>query len=244
MPLRDHFHSPVNDHHSWDGFHGAWPAMVVMQLDQHLPRNYLAVPTVHLGSLEVDVGTLDNDEFGRWSNGNPHGSEDAATAVYAPPTPALSVATESPDLSEYEVRIYDTDRDRRLVAAIEFVSPGNKDRPEHRTAFVTKCRSLLQSRVAVSLVDLVTTREANLYLDLLDSLGQSDTSLGPEPVSLYAASCRWIKQGGTWLFQTWPNALRLGQPLPTLPLWLDDQLAIPLELEASYEATCRILRIS
>jgi hypothetical protein len=38
-------------------------------------------------------------------------------------------------------------------------------------------------------------------------------------------------------------ALALGQPLPTLPLWLADDLAIPLELEPSYEETCRVLRI-
>jgi hypothetical protein len=31
--------------------------------------------------------------------------------------------------------------------------------------------------------------------------------------------------------------------LPTLPLWLAENFAIPLELEESYEETCRILRI-
>jgi hypothetical protein len=33
-------------------------------------------------------------------------------------------------------------------------------------------------------------------------------------------------------------------PLPTLPLWLADDLAVPLELEASDEVTCRVLRIA
>jgi hypothetical protein len=31
--------------------------------------------------------------------------------------------------------------------------------------------------------------------------------------------------------------------LPQLPIWLTDELSIMLELEASYEATCRVLRI-
>ena len=35
----------------------------------------------------------------------------------------------------------------------------------------------------------------------------------------------------------------IDQPLPTLPLWLTDNLAVPLELDASCEETCRILRI-
>ena len=34
------------------------------------------------------------------------------------------------------------------------------------------------------------------------------------------------------------------QALPTLPLWLAENLAVPLELEGSYEETCRILRMS
>jgi hypothetical protein len=42
--------------------------------------------------------------------------------------------------------------------------------------------------------------------------------------------------------KTWAHSLAIGQPLPTLPLWLADNLAVPLELEASYEETCRILR--
>ena len=47
----------------------------------------------------------------------------------------------------------------------------------------------------------------------------------------------------TWLLETWPHPLALGRPLPTLPLWLADNDAVPLELEPSYEETCRILRI-
>jgi hypothetical protein len=37
--------------------------------------------------------------------------------------------------------------------------------------------------------------------------------------------------------------LVMGQLLPTLPLWLSPALAIPLDLDASYEDTCRVLRI-
>jgi hypothetical protein len=41
----------------------------------------------------------------------------------------------------------------------------------------------------------------------------------------------------------WHRPLAIGQPLPTLPHWLADDLAVDLDLEASYEATCRVLRI-
>ena len=45
------------------------------------------------------------------------------------------------------------------------------------------------------------------------------------------------------LLETWAYPLTLGQALPTLPLWLTDKLAVPLELEECYEETCRVLRI-
>jgi hypothetical protein len=35
----------------------------------------------------------------------------------------------------------------------------------------------------------------------------------------------------------------IGQPLPTVPLWLSADRSVPLGLEASYEDTCRLLRI-
>ena len=37
--------------------------------------------------------------------------------------------------------------------------------------------------------------------------------------------------------------LALGQPLPTLPLWIAADFSVPLDLEASYQATCLDLRI-
>ena len=48
MPLRDHFHSPVNDRHSWDSLHGQWPAMIVIQLKKQLPFGFIALPKIHL----------------------------------------------------------------------------------------------------------------------------------------------------------------------------------------------------
>jgi hypothetical protein len=141
------------------------------------------------------------------------------------------------------VRVYDTRRSRRLVAAVEIASPANKDRPEHRRAFVAKCAALLQEQVSVVIVDLVTVRHFNLYSDLLELMGQSDPSLQPAPPAIYAAACRTTRQNHQWLVETWQHPLALGQSLPTLPLWLADNLAVPLELESTYEETCCILRL-
>jgi hypothetical protein len=245
MPLRDHFRSPLDDLTSWEGFHGQWPAMIVLALARQLPRRYVAAPRVHSGSsVEIDVATYEKDEPDAPSLGAGGGNDGGvAAAVWAPGRPTFAVATDLPAPDEYEVRVYDSRRGRSLVAAVEIVSPANKDRPDHRRAFVAKCAALLQNRVSVTILDLVTTRNFNLYRELLELIGQADPSLEPEPPPLYAVACRGTRKGGAWLLEAWAQTLTLGQPLPTLPLWLADNLAVPLDLEESYEETCRVLRI-
>lgn len=245
MPLRDHFRPPLDDWTSWEQFHAQWPAMIVLTLQRHLPCRYFAGLRVHSGALvEVDVGTFEQDDAPPTAEGAGNGNGGVATAVWAPPQPTLAVATDLPEQDEYEVRVYDRKRGRRLVAAVEIVSPSNKDRPEHRRDYAAKCAALLQQRVSVTIVDLVTTRNFNLYGHLLELIGQADPLLGAEPPPLYAVACRTAKQGDTSLLETWFHTLALRQPLPTLPLWLADNLSVPLELEPCYEETCRALRIS
>jgi hypothetical protein len=243
MPLRDHFRPPLDDERHWEGFHATWPVMMVALLRRHLPRRYFAEPRVHSGaSAEIDVATFENEGEDVLAAGNDNGGG-VATAVWAPPRPTLAVATDLPVQDVYEVKVYDEKRHCRLVAAVELVSPANKDRPEHRRAFIPKCAGLLQERVSVVIVDIVTTRTPNLYGELLDLIGQSDPALSPEAPPLYAAACRLTKRGDDWLLETWTQSLGLGRPLPTMPLWLADNLAVPLELEESYEQSCSILNI-
>lgn len=247
MPLRDHFRPPLADKRSWEGFHGGWPMMIVEGLNQGLPRGYVAEPQGHIGSsIEIDVATFDeSEEPGPSALGGQNLGATTAT-LWAPPLPTLAVVTEPPSRAEYAVRVYDARTGRRLVAAVEIVSPANKDRPEHRRAFVTKCAVMLQEGVCVAIVDIVTSRGTNLYRDLMDLLGQTDPSIAEEPASLSAVSGRWARESESesWRLETWLHPLTLGQPLPTLPVWIAENLAVPLELEISYEETCRVLRIA
>lgn len=143
----------------------------------------------------------------------------------------------------YEVLIYDLKSDRALVAAVKIACPANKDRAESRQTFVAKCASLLRKGVCVSIVDLVTVRNANLYAELLSLIERSDPSFTSESPPIYAVTCRKRLVDGKPKLETWSYALAVGQPLPTLPIWLTEHDAISLDLEASYEAACRVLRI-
>ena len=223
MPLRDHFRSPVNTTHSWDEVHGQWPGEIVRHLRTLLPAGFRASPRVHLGStFEVDIGTFDT----------------------ADRSPTLSVEADLSDEDEYEVRIFDTERGRELVAVIEIVSPANKDRPESRDKFVTKSAALLQKGVCVSVVDLVSVRHANLYADLLARLGGADPALGSDPPGLYAVTLRGRRPPtGREVLDAWFYPMAVGRPLPTLPVWLRPDVRVLLPLEVSYEETCRVLDI-
>src|SRR5689334_5945314 len=111
-----------------------------------------------------------------------------ATATLAPPAPTLTVDVDFSDHYGYEILIFDQTRDRKLVAAVEIVSPANKDRAESRQLFITKCANLLRNEVCVSMVDLVTVRRFNLYTELLTLLGQTDPSMSPDLTPIYAAT--------------------------------------------------------
>ena len=242
MPLRDHFRAPLDDKHSWDELHGMWPAVIVQQLVKTLPEPYFAAPAVHLGSLyEVDVGTYraPTDNLGNGlqpANGT-------VVATYTPPEPTLTLEPELANQDTYEVRIYDSRRNRRLVAAIELVSPSNKDRLENRDSFLSKVATLVKNDICVSIVDVVSTLHHNLYAELLRLVNGVDPSLGDDPPPMYATTLRTRFEQRRKLMDTWYHPLVLGQPLPTLPIWLHETLAVSLDLESSYEEACRTLRI-
>jgi len=245
MPLRDHFRPPISKRSSWEGFHAIWPATMVQSLVKQLPENYVAEPRVHLGDyFEIDVSTFEDYSDAATSPAPINeGASGVATVLWTAPAPSLSIETEIPEQYNYEVLVFDLERERQLVAAVEIVSPANKDRPDSRQIFVAKCAALLQKGVCVSIVDVVTVRRFNLYTELLALLGRSDPAFQPDPPSIYAVTCRKRMAGKRTQLDLWATPLAIGQPLPTLPIWLAETLPVSLDLEASYEETCRALRL-
>jgi hypothetical protein len=201
-----------------------------------LPPGYYAVPFLDRdGPFEIDVAAL---------NGPAPTSPVGASAVprpWSPPEPEWAVAVEWPAADEVRVEVRTDDGDPRTAAAIELVSPRNKDRPRAREAFAAKCADHLRHGCGVVVVDLVTTRRADLHADLLAVIGaEAMSSTGG---SLSAVSYRSVGRDEAGQLQAWPSRLELGRTLPTLPLWLGADLAVPLDLEASYSAACTDLLI-
>src|SRR5690348_9102202 len=188
MPLLDHFHPPLLGHRHWEGFHGRWAAALADGLNESLPPEYFAEFQVTIGTrVEVDVATF--TEGGAPEAPRPNGAATAVqTRTWAPPTPVGVFPAVFPD--DFAVHVFSTAAGPTLVAAIELVSPGNKDRDDARRAFAVKCAAYLQRGVGLMIVDIVTSRHTNLHDELMALLGHADRLTFPAPTPLYATAYR------------------------------------------------------
>jgi hypothetical protein len=230
MPLQDHFRAPLWPKRDWHSFHNAWATAIAAGLNAVLPKGFFAEPNVKFG-IEIDVGT--------YEDAAESGAAGPGTA-WRPPSPQLTI--DLPVVEDIvEVGIFHPAETTRLVAAIELVSPANKDRLESRDAFVSKCAAYMQQGVGLLIVDVVTASPFDLHGAVLTRLGSSPP---PAAGALYAASYRpAIGEPSGNRLEIWCQAINLGDVLPTMPLALAGGPCLPVDLEVSYEKTRHDLRI-
>lgn len=245
MPLRDHFHPPLSDQRRWKSIHAHWIAAIVNRLnDAVLPDRYHAEGEATQGSpLEVDVATFDDAPAPPFHDGSGNGAVATAVRTWAPPRAIQSGAVTFGGSDTFEIQVLYQSGGAKLVAAVELVSPRNKDRPESRRTFATKVASYLAQGVSVVVVDVVTERLANLHADLVAVRDLPPELHWASPTNLSAIAYRVTGTDDPHQVDQWPYALTVGSDLPTLPLWLAPDLAVPLELEPTYAAALHGLRI-
>lgn len=221
MPLLDHFHPPVSSRKTWAGFAVAWTGVLTAKLNTGLlPPGIEAEPSCRVGP-----------------------EMDEAEVIHLP-APPLSGLVEIADPDSFEVLVYrDTGR-WKLAAAIELVSPANKDREAHRRTFAIKCLAYLAKGVLVVVIDMVTNRSANMHAELMRHGGLAESFAWESASGLLVVSYRTLRNKSDVRLDVWPHQLVLGQPLPTVPLWLTADLCVPLELEPTYHAACVGLRLA
>ncbi len=240
MPLLDHFHPPSFPRRSWESSHTLWTAQLTGNLNlRPLGYGFLAEANVPIGiSVAADVAAFEEDSStGGGSNGA------VATEVWVPPQPPLVMPVDFTKLETFEIRIYDQDRARTLVAVVELIGPGNKDRPEHRRAFLDKCAAYLREGISVVLVDIVTARRHSFHKELMVLFGCGETAQSAVSTDLYATAYRVRLVGERTQLEVWPEPLALGEPMPSMPLWLTESLCVPLELEKAYQTACKFAGI-
>lgn len=225
MPLLDHFHLPLSGRRHWHSFHNSWATYLAADLNRQLPAGYFAEANVQFG-IEIDVATYDD-------TGTP------TTGGWVPPAPTATIPY-AVTTDQVEVLIYHQEGGPQLAGAVELVSPSNKDRATARDAFVSKCVAYLSQSIGLLIVDVVTDRHANLHAELMARLGSPRATAEPE---LYATAYRRVAHDQAEGVDVWLEPLAIGQPLPTLPLWLRGGPCLEVALEVSYNRTCQEQRV-
>lgn len=236
MPLLDHFHPPLSTERRWESFHSSWATRLGDALTERwLPPNYIAEEHAHLGpSVEIDVGTFEQETPAAAAEGG--GVATVGRKVWTPPAADGVLAAVFPET--FEVRVLSTETGPKLVAAIELISPGNKDRVGERRAFAIKCASYLYQGISVIIVDIVTNRRANLHNEIVQLMeGVESLQLPPES-NLYAVAYRPLRRGKEDEIDIWRSPLAVGRALPILPLGLRADLVIPVDFEETYVEAC------
>ena len=133
MPLHDWTGRP-----GWDGVHLLWIAELLRWIKPRLPSGYRAYvgssPTLEIGSgpEKPDVGVRESSDQMALR------AVKSARRKSAPePDQEYRVKVIAPKRAVYIVRL------DRLAAAVELVSPSNKDRPESRAIYLNRYMSYL-----------------------------------------------------------------------------------------------------
>lgn len=242
MPLLDHFHAPLDQRYHWESFHSNWATRLADAIAAILPPEYQVEEHCHLGpGVEIDVASFQENGERLKMPANGSATQTQTMATWTPPAAQHTVPAVFPDT--FEVRVFSTMGGLTLVGAIELISPGNKDRPAERRAFASKCAGYLQQGVSLVIIDVVTSRNANLHNETMRLMeANSQYEMAPA-ANLYAVAYRPVERDGRNEIDVWRAELSVGDPLPVLPLRLTGDLFVPVDFEASYQEACTRRRI-
>jgi hypothetical protein len=222
MPLHD-----WNELADWETVHGAWIVELHRWLKCRLPsgfRSTLAtVPSLVVAPVPVhpDVSVRRHPE-----------------PVAPPVSSSGDLLAMEPD-ERVSLALVEADRavhihsGGNLVAVLELLSPANKDRPDKRRRTTDRYVGYLLNGIHLLLVDVHPRPPGFSFADDLAAVLEYVTPPLPPP---FAVSYR-VGVHGSDLGQdldVWRRVLTVGEPLPTLPLPLTREVAVRVDLEATY----------
>lgn len=232
MPLHDWTCVEAGIFHD---FHTVWIGAIRTALnDGLLPQGYYALAEQHAGRSVTDALTL-------------HASPVPVEPSHLAPATGGTAVADSPPQTRHRHTVEAVALDRRrslairhvsghrLVALIEILSPGNKDRTSHVEDFVAKAVSALDGGVHLLLVDLFPPGPHDpwgMHGSILQRLEPSDQSYNvpaDEPATLasYAAGSA---------VEIYVEHVAVGASLPDMPLFLRPDRYINVPLQPTYQA--------
>ena len=223
MPLHDWARTE-----GWDGVHHLWLSELVRHIKPRLPPEYRAhLGTVPAISLDA-VATKPDVSVRHWETDNGNKAP-AAPNEFGEPEEEVATVALDPDKA-----LMVTYRGQ-LVAVIEIISPGNKDRPASRATYMARYLGYLKSLVNLMLVDVHPRPLGFSFADALAAELQLERAPLPTPMAIVYRVGEPAPDGGSFL-GTWSRRLSVGEPLPTLPLPLSVRSAVTVDLETTYSS--------
>ncbi|MEX2315966.1 MAG: DUF4058 family protein [Pirellulales bacterium] len=211
-------------------FHQAWTVELCNSLNSGvLPSDYFAMTEQSLSGPVPDVVTLQ-----RRSTDDSHRPKGGVAVADTPPKTRIVTSAVVEIYAGKANRITIRHRLGQVVAVIEVVSPGNKSSQHALRAIVMKAEELLRQGINLLVVDLFppSSRDPQgIHKAIWDEIAEEPFEL-PHDKQLTAAS-----YSATPPITAYVELLAVGDPLPSLPLFLEWGTYVPTPLEETYLTT-------
>lgn len=221
MPIHDWTRVEPGDFHD---FHQCWVVEIRNALNRGLlPPDYMAMTDQITGRPIPDVVTLQT----RQPTGDPGG----VAVATAPPTARMIARIEKINYARRKDRVVIRHGRGKVVAIIEVVSPGNKDSRNAIRTFVEKAADILNQGISLFVVDLFppTPRDPHgIAAAIWDEFGGDAFEFLPAKPLTVASFVPGEDPTG------YIEPVAVGDPLPSLPIFLSEDHYIPAPLEATY----------
>jgi hypothetical protein len=221
MPLHD-----WSDRSGWEGLLHLWIAELLHWIRPRLPAGYRAF----IGSAPLlAIGTPGRPDLGvrDWPGGSTAPRETSTAASGSEPDLEVAVAAIDPGSALL------VERQGRLVAAVELISPRSKDRPMAREAYLARYLGYLMEAVNLVMIDL---HPRPFGFSFADRITEALCLAQPPCLPPLAISYRVGEPAATGgrLLAIWRRPLTVGGALPELPLPLSVEEAVSIDLEETY----------
>lgn len=221
MPLHN-----WSESNGWEGMHLLWMTELLRYLKGRLPvgfRAYLGTgPAVAIGAptMRPDVGVRTTA----------HAPTESGTARQATAEPDLEIAVAALDPAPALF----VEQDGRLVSAIELVSPRNKERNVARATYASRYAGYLIEGVHLLLVDVHSRPSGFSFADQIAAELQIEHEVRLSPPLAVSYRVGEPAPVGGRLLAIWRRSLSVGAPLPNLPLAINMETSIDVDLETTY----------
>lgn len=222
MPIHDWTRLETGDFHH---FHQRWISSITDALNGGgLPPEFMAMAEQVTGRPIPDVVALQT----KFPSG---GSGLGGIALAPAPSARLIQKFDQVDYAKRKDRVIIRHGRGRVVAIIELVSPGNKDSRHAIRSFVEKAADILTQGIHLVIVDLFppTPRDPQgIHKAIWDEFGDMPFDFLPDKPLTVASYI-----GGDSP-TAYVESVGVGDPLPSIPLFLTEYVHVPCPLEATY----------